>query len=213
MAYVGDTRSRKLLAKLERHGIGQIIIRGKLRGRRLARWAYDNGAFVDWKANREFDGAQFLLDVATFNEEPRPDFLVLPDRVGGGLSSLALSCSWLERLSRVGIPRYLAVQDGQTPKDLPWGLFDGVFIGGTLEWKVRTAAEWVRAAHDHRIPCHYGRCGTARRIAHAKSIGADSLDSSLPLWSTGNLNKFLTALAQRQMFDEPSLVELLKESA
>lgn len=202
MAYVGDTRSRKLLAKFERYGIGQIIMRGRLSGRRLARWAYDNGAFEDWRAGREFDAERFQADVATFATGPRPDFLVLPDRVAEGLSSLRMSMDWAAQLASVPVPKYLAVQDGMTPGALPWGSFDGVFIGGTLEWKVRTAAEWVAAAHAHGVPCHYARCGTAHRVAHAKAIGADSLDSSLPLWSAEKCGAFLGALRQELMFSE-----------
>jgi hypothetical protein len=179
MAYVGDTRSRKLLAKLERHGIGQMIIRGRLAGRRLDRWAYDNGAFEDWRANeRPFNGAQFRADVATFADGPRPDFIVLPD---------------------------LAVQDGMVPGDVPWADIGGVFIGGTLDWKAATACEWVTASHARGKPCHYARCGTAKRVAHAKAIGADSLDSCLPLWSREKCATFLGALAQAPMFLEGSL--------
>lgn len=55
------------------------------------------------------------------------------------------------------------------------------------------------AKHRRGLPCHVGRVGTARRIAWAKRIGADSIDSCLPLWSRENLDSFLRALDGRQM--------------
>lgn len=205
MAYVGDTRSRKLLAKLRRFGIGQIIIRGRLRGRRLDRWAYDNGAFEDWRKGRDFDAAQFISDLREMMATgERPDWIVLPDRVADRHSG-DLSKSWLRRLNRLGLtpaPFYFAVQDGMASADVPWDEIAGIFVGGTLDWKRRAVANWAALARKHGIKCHYARCGTARRIAQAKALGYDSLDSCLPLWSRENCASFLGALDQVEMFSE-----------
>ena len=75
---------------------------------------------------------------------------------------------------------YLAVQDGMTVSDVEKvvGDFDGIFVGGTVKWKVRTGEEWVKVAHSHNIPCHIGRVGVFRRIVWAMRIGADSIDST-----------------------------------
>jgi len=72
--------------------------------------------------------------------------------------------------------------------------FAGVFVGGTLEWKLDTGAAWVQFAHKQGLPCHVGRVGTAKRVRWAIDIGADSIDSCLPLWSSENLGQFLGAL-------------------
>ena len=56
--------------------------------------------------------------------------------------------------------------------------FDGIFVGGTVKWKIKTGEEWVRLAHDHKLPCHIGRVGVFKRIVWAKRIGADSIDST-----------------------------------
>lgn len=56
--------------------------------------------------------------------------------------------------------------------------FDGLFVGGTLEWKLQTAKTWVDVAHSRFMKCHIGRIGTFRRLVWARSIGADSIDSS-----------------------------------
>lgn len=206
-AYVGDTRSRKLLSRLREEGIGQIIIRGKLPGRRLDLWAYDNGAFVDWKHGRPFDGARFLADLEHIAsmKTALPAFAVLPDDVASA-DSLRLSMQWLDRLEQMAllpVPMYLAVQDGMKPDGIPWKRgFSGIFMGGTLEWKVRNAPRWAQAARDHGRAFHYARCGTRRRIMQAKAIRADSIDSCLPLFSRDNLRIFLDALRQQLLFFE-----------
>lgn len=203
MAYVGDTRSRRLLARCREAGVGQIIIRGRLKGRRLDRWAFDNGAFADWRAGVAFDAEQFAADLDAIDrgEHPAPDWVVLPDVVAGGLDSLALSMRWFAERSRPDW--YLAVQDGMTEADIPWGCgIAGIFVGGTLDWKLATGAAWVAAAHRRGIQCHIGRVGTRRRVAWAKDIAADSIDSCLPMWSDGNARKFFDALNQTSLFPD-----------
>jgi hypothetical protein len=120
------------------------------------------------------------------------------------LASLELSIKWARSL-RGRSPLALVTQDGQQPRDLaPFvGLFDVVFVGGTLQWKIATGPEWVRFAHQHGKLAHIGRVGTARRVAWAKRIGVDSIDSCLPLWSRENLNKFVTALNGPKQVEMP----------
>jgi hypothetical protein len=199
IAYVGDTRARNLLALCRAEGVGQIIVRGRLRGRRLDLWAYDNGAFEDWRNAKPFDSEMFEADLATIDAmEVKPRFCVLPDVVQGGLESLRLSTSWLDRKPRQDW--YLAVQDGMVPADVPWGAaFVGIFVGGSLDWKLKSGAEWVRAAHEHGMPCHIGRVGTKRRVMWAKQVGADSIDSCLPMWSKENARAFFGALRQHDL--------------
>lgn len=212
MAYVGDTRSRKLLERLELAGCGQMIIRGRLRGRRLPLWAYDNGAFEDHKAERPFDEDAFLADMRTIRDSTdKPAFYVIPDVVGDGERSLVTSMAWIRRLKAEGLynvaPAYFAVQDGQCVNDLPLSAVDGIFLGGSLDWKVRNAATWARSAKWLGKPIHYARCGTRKRIMQAQALGFASIDSSLPLWSDENMRIFLDALAQRHLFDETASAE------
>jgi hypothetical protein len=162
---------------------------------------YDNGAYGDWKGGRSFDVARFRHEVARMlDEDKRPDFLVAPDVVAGGGQSLCLSAEWLPQLAHVA-PVYLAVQDGMSEADVePHArTFAGLFVGGTLPWKIATAPAWIALAHRLGRPCHVARVGTAKRVRWAKRIGADSIDSSLPLWSRENLAVFLGALGARQL--------------
>lgn len=204
--YVGQTRSRALIAELTSLGFGEIVQRHEMVPRRLP-YALDNGAFGDWRAERPFDALAFqeaahhaaYLD---YGLGEAPDFIVTPDRVAGGLESLRFSLTFVEWLYDLipGVPIYLVTQDGMTESDVEPHLapFGGIFVGGSLAWKVATGEGWVRFAHAHGLNCHIGRVGTARRVAWALRIGADSIDSCLPLWSRGNLDTFCRALEARQ---------------
>lgn len=150
-----------------------------------APWALDNGAFVAWQNDEEWS-AQAWIDTIRraerlINEErmPRPDFAVLPDVVGDARETYRRSEAY-----RRAVPReweaYLAVQDGMEPgravrfaDDL---LCDGVFVGGTIEWKRRHAKEFVREAHARELDCHIARPSMPDGLLWARDIGADSVD-------------------------------------
>jgi hypothetical protein len=193
--YVGQTRAKALIEELARKGIGECTARGELPPRRTP-WFYDNGAFGDWKAGRPFDRQGFERDLAETNL--RPDFIVVPDIVAGGAASLTESLSWLALLKGLA-PRYLAIQDGMTHGDVARALdsFEGAFVGGTLPWKMATGREWCDLAHELGKPCHIGRVGNLRRLAWAYECGADSVDSSFPLWSRQRLGSFLRRVTFR----------------
>jgi hypothetical protein len=213
-AYVGQTRARELIEQLAGAGIGECVTRGQLPPRRSC-WFYDNGAFEDWQHGRSFDYAQFSRDLRAIRlwleggigrgvreGQPMtaPHFIVLPDLVGQGETSLHFSLDHLTETKHTGAPCYLAVQDGITPARVSHmlGLFPdvhGLFVGGTLEWKVQTAAAWCALGRRTGRPVHIGRVGTLARIAWAEAIGATSIDSSLPLWRRDRLNAFIRAVA------------------
>jgi len=164
----------------------------------------DNGAFSDWRAGRPFDGDSWLRACAWADAaSERPLWAVCPDRVATGLESLAFSLSWLDSHGSAfpGLRWYLAVQDGMTEADVAPVLagFAGVFVGGTMPWKLATGAAWARFAHRRGLPCHVGRIGTPRHVAWAKRAGVDSIDSCTPLWSDANLARFVRALEGRQL--------------
>ncbi len=205
-AYVGKTRSRSLMARLDQLGIGECTVRGELSPQREScGWFYDNGAFRDFQAGRPFDALRFTRDmwaIANGGRRERrfsaPDFIVLPDLVAAGAASLAFSRSWKgDPLVRWAAPLYLAVQDGMEEAQVAAELegIAGIFVGGSLEWKLATGKAWAAFAHARGLRCHIGRVGTAQRVAWARDAGADSIDSCLPLWSTSNLDVFAEALS------------------
>ncbi len=206
--YIGQTNSLSLIFRLNAFGFGECTQRGEMVrpireeiGPRRLPWFFDNGAWGDFNNGRSFDEASYIKDLALLSQLERPDFLVVPDLVAQGAASLAFSLQWASRLKGLA-PLYLVTQDGQSARDVAEVLdqFDGVFVGGSLEWKIRTAKQWVALAHQHGKPCHIGRAGSVDRAKWALRIGADSLDSCLPLWSEKNLQRFLRSIKpQRQL--------------
>lgn len=127
----------------------------------------------------------------------KPDFVVAPDIVAGGWTSLERSLAWLPFLRELGLRPYLAVQDGMTLDGVSPHVasFDGLFVGGTGGWKLASGWWWVKLAHACGKPCHIGRISGRDRVRLVKSWGADSIDSCVPLWSKENRAAVLAGLA------------------
>jgi hypothetical protein len=208
LTYVGQTRSHALIAELAEAGFGECVNRKDYAPRRFP-WFLDNGAFMDHRAGHPFDAEAYEASFGRMVGSPAPDFVVVPDIVGGGSESLAFSLSWLERVRELCLetwdavpPLYIAVQNGMTQADIDTAIYiaDGIFIGGSVEWKLAAAPGIIARAHgelplvddDGLIeavtpkPVHIGRVGSGRRITWARLIGADSIDSCLPLRSEEN---------------------------
>lgn len=201
IAYVGLTRDTSMIQALRSAHIGRMQQRGQLDLRALwrgERWALDNGAFVDWRAGRKFDEAQWAKDIEAVARSGRtPALAVLPDLPTRGVESLRFSVEWSLCLPPAWA-WYLAVQNGMgcdaveaALEDLGHVTVRGLFLGGDDAFKDAEAADWCAFAHDRGLLFHYGRAGTPRRIQHAKAIGADSLDSSFPLWTRDRMARFL----------------------
>lgn len=215
MAYTGQTRDPKLIKILKEFGIGECTVRGELKSRKRDPWFYDNGAYRDWQASKDFDGVRYSRDCRRMRMDTEfhgmmPDFVVLPDLVAAGTASLNFSEEYLFDSvlpdSEHNFPLYLAVQNGMTEADVfDWidrvrdehgAIIRGLFVGGTTPWKIETGRAWVRCAHEHDLKCHIGRVGVPDRISWARSIGADSIDSCLPImFPKEHLAPFLAAVA------------------
>lgn len=215
--YVGQTRSKKLCARLTDLGYGEMLCPkiGGVPGDTLppyrTPWALDNSAYRVFKAGEDWiipDYESALAEAAKVS--PPPDFVVAPDLVGGSWWSWSWSLQWAGRIRAhlPGVPVYFVVQDGmqRNPEHVEAAItgfhdsggFDGIFVGGSGPWKLQTAPSWVAFAHQHGIPCHIGRAGTVKKAAWAMRLGADSLDSCLPLWATRKLDRFVFTLEGRQ---------------
>lgn len=222
-AYCGDSRKHTTLATMSANNVGQCIIRGKLNGRRLDDWFYDNGAFLDHKNGRAFDACTFERDLRRIDmhsergEMVAPAFVVLPDLVMGGLESLDVSLDWLAYLQTTHSGRaqngkyYLAVQNGMVPSDLEgidWELLGGLFVGGSMDWKLETMAEWAELAHRMGKKCHVGQIGTVERVELADLAGVDSVDSCAPMWNERKLEKFIDAISKTTTTGQLELFEV-----
>jgi len=162
----------------------------------------DNGAFRYWRKGEKFDERPFLnlIDIS-LKAKRKADFLVLPDLIGEGVKSLEFSGSYAERLRGVGIPFALALQDGMEEKDVREFVetynVKVLFVGGTTEWKWRTAPKWRKLAKELSVVCHIGRVPSAKRVKQARRIGVDSIDTTAALWEERKMVNYLKALSER----------------
>jgi len=222
LVLVGGTKSKKIIKRLNALGWGRIWNEGRTYHSPKEPWALDNGAYAAYLNGTEFDQVQFLhrLRDAAQRAPHRPEFVVLPDIVAGGLASLELSEKWLGILHTDtmqerhgftpidyhtirGWPKYLAVQDGLLETHITDRIIReiaGIFVGGSNGFK-STAQLWTSFAHKNDLKCHYGRAGTLKKLDHAIESGVDSLDSAFPLWTAERLDRFVA----RWVYGNPQL--------
>lgn len=178
IGYASRTGTRRNLAALRERGWRLMISpKGEVRTESML-YALDNGAWWAFRAGKPFDEDAFIAAYGKFGAGA--DFMVLPDIVAGGMTSLAYSLQWLERLIPLACPAMLAVQDGMTCSDIAplIGPQLGIFVGGTTEWKLATLLAWGKLARERGASLHVGRVNTRRRIMLCAAAGADSFDGS-----------------------------------
>lgn len=179
--YIGNAGKLEYLDLIRQNGYGVCLIANQWRYPKPdISWFLDNGAFHAYNQGKPFDSDKFVGTLEKLELcNSSPDFIVVPDIVAGGLKSLEFSREWIHSIP-AGHPVYLAVQDGMIFDDIlhDLDLYDGVFVGGTLDWKLSTMEEWATIAHDCGLKCHVGRIGTYRRLIMADNAGVDSVDSS-----------------------------------
>lgn len=204
--FVGDASSKKILTKLKAANIGRMLCRIPRTLYEGEEWCFDNGAFADYLAGKSFDEDAFMRRLEKFiaRMPTIPYLAVLPDIVAGGDASWDFSMKWLNsgKLPKEW-PWYLAVQDNMST-DWVISVLDrpdlaGVFLGGSTQYK-SWALYWRKVTAHFKKPFHYARAGTVDKLAHAVMCGADSIDSTTPLWTYARLDSFLQALTQPCFF-------------
>lgn len=176
IAYASITGTRVNRAAIEAAGWRWMMTPADLRPG-YKPYALDNGAWAAFKAGGELD--LDLFQRAVDSHANAADFTVLPDIVGEGARSLALSLTWREKLRGAG-RLLLAVQDGMLPEHIePYLSADvGLFLGGTTEWKLSTGDMWGALKRRLGIYLHIGRVNTAQRVIWCSRIEADSFDGT-----------------------------------
>jgi len=144
--------------------------------------AFDNGAFQSYTRGYPFRENAFweCLDKC-YSLGIKLDFIVCPDIVKGGKDSLDYSVEWARTKLKTVPNLALAVQDGMTTQMIDsyvLSLFEMLFVGGSVEWKWKTADDWVKYAHENGKKVHIGQVGQARYLRFAEHIGVDSVDST-----------------------------------
>jgi hypothetical protein len=136
-------------------------------------WAADNAAF------HGFDPGPFCGLLARIADQPGCRFVACPDVVGDASATLALFDIWQPILQQLRLPVALVAQDGAEEMDLSWDRFQVLFLGGTTDWKLGSAAtRLAREAKRRGLWLHLGRCNTKKRFRHAFAVGCDSIDGS-----------------------------------
>lgn len=138
--------------------------------------ALDNGAFPAWVNKREWDEHAWWELLETATRHCMPKWAVVPDVVADREATLASWAKWEPILqeSFPNLPLAIAVQDGMTPDDVPASA-KTIFVGGTTEWKWRTATMWT-SAFPGRV--HIARVNSERLLWMADRAGAVSCDGT-----------------------------------
>ena len=207
IGYASRTGTRRNLAALRTAGWRLLVsARGVLRTEGMA-YALDNGAWTAFQRDEPFDADAFQRAVDMLGEGA--DWIVIPDIVAGGYASLDFSLAWLDRLSGCQ-SLLLAVQDGMTLEMIRPLLSDriGIFVGGSTDWKLATAVEWGRLAHEVGCYMHIGRVNTVRRIRLCEAAGADSFDGTSATMFSQTLPRLDWARRARDLFCVRHLAEM-----
>lgn len=199
IGYASRTGTRRNLAALRSAGWRLLVsARGVLRTEGMP-FALDNGAWTAFQRGEPFDSGAFERAVDLLGEGA--DWVVIPDIVVGGLSSLDFSLTWIDRLASCR-RLLLAVQDGMAP-ELVRPLLSrriGIFVGGSTNWKLSTMCGWGRLAHEVGCYMHVGRVNTVRRIRLCSAAGADSFDGTSASMFSDTLPMLDAARRSRDLF-------------
>ena len=182
--YTGQT-SGDQLKKIISLGMGIMISSSpsSLPSKEIAKTycALDNGAFTCYRKGYPFMKEVFLKTIQDAYKKNIPlDFIVTPDIIAKGMESYLYSFHWATIEPLKTAPNLaLVVQDGITPGSLgSVRRWSHIFVGGTVEWKWKTAKEWIDFAHSEGKKVHIGQCGKLEYLLMAYELGADSVDST-----------------------------------
>lgn len=178
IGYASTTGNRRNIKALQDAGWHLIVSPGStgLRTHGM-RYALDNGAWSAFNQKVDWDERGFLDALGRVGDAA--DWVVAPDIVGGGLSSLTRTLQWLPRLDHIKCV-LIAVQDGLRTGDVAPYLCRriGVFVGGSTDYKLRSMPFWGREAAKRNAYMHVGRVNSAVRIRLCAEAGAHSFDGT-----------------------------------
>lgn len=139
-------------------------------------WAVDNEVYTNRYHPSRFKRA--LIRIRKAHGTRGCLFVVAPDVVGNGAKTLQRFPAWEAHIHNLGFPVALAAQDGMEDLELPWPLFDTLFVGGTTAWKMSDlAATLMYEAKDKAKQVHVGRVNSRLRVDQLK-VKPDSIDGT-----------------------------------
>lgn len=212
---VGCTRKRDYIRRMQALGWGRLFTAETPKPLPGEAWGLDNGVFgCSFLGRRGAGGTQPWTDpgsrtlttadrfLAAVHKTERglasgrlhpPLFVALPDLVADP-ASLDYSIAWWEQTGRwFDLPWYLVLQNGMTARAVTTVLlrypFHGLFLGGDDDFKL-TAASWCRLAHRLGRRFHFARVSTLPRLRAAHAMGADSADTTQPIRTDRDFERF-----------------------
>jgi len=143
--------------------------------RRKDKWFLDNGAFT-----QDFDPEDWINTLDKCKEyKNKPDFVVLPDVFDDPVETIKRNWKYVEEARNRNLNYYSVAQKPMTANtavQLALSLdADGVFVGGSWNWKQKTTSKIVDFAHKHGLKVHIGM---PKDYFWAYQTGANSMDSS-----------------------------------
>ncbi len=157
--------------------IGWLVGPSARKKTKLQDWmpfALDNDAFSAFTNGKPWDLGEWLALIAWVKMTSRkPLWSIVPDSVGNKSETIRLWAQHVEVVKRSGWAAAFAVQDGMTCKDVPTDA-DVVFVGGSTQWKWKTAQMWC--AEFPRV--HIGRVNSLNRLILCEKFGAESVDGT-----------------------------------
>lgn len=140
----------------------------------FAPYALDNGAFVAWSKQQQWNETVWLkfLDNATKKPYP-PMWGLVPDVVTDRDRTLEMWEKYSPLVRAAGFKAAFAVQDGMQIGDVPCNA-DLVFVGGSTQWKWQTMEMWCEAFP--RV--HVGRVNSYGKLLRCFKAGAESTDGT-----------------------------------
>lgn len=147
---------------------------------RLAPWLpsiLDNGAYGAWKRGAPWNQSRWESWLAKVMAGSCPiSFAVVPDSVGNAPVTLDKWSFWAPKLTIAypGLSLALAMQDGMELIDIDLSAPHVLFLGGTTEWKWRTAEHWIKS--HPRV--HVGRVNSIEKVYWLEELGCESCDGT-----------------------------------
>ena len=130
------------------------------------RYAVDNDRYSmgdQWKPDVFF---RAILRIREAHSLTKCLFVLAPDTPYDAPATLRQFQYWGHVIRALGFPVALAAQDGLENLPIPWSHFDALFIGGSTDWKLGSAAtDLIRESKERGKWTHVGRVNSTFRAS------------------------------------------------
>lgn len=156
-------------------------------------WAADNGCFAT-----RWDATTWLNWLKSKHAPETAVFATVPDVVSDHHATLLRWEQWFPVVKDLGYKPAFVLQDGAKIDDVPWDELEVLFIGGSTDFKLSSAAAQA-TQHAKQLGkwVHMGRVNSYRRMKLAKQWDVDSTDGTyLAFGPDVNTPRLLAMLAK-----------------